>query len=158
MISSWSSGSRRMISPSPPPLPRPSWTEVPSETVPQPTDCFLTLTNPSFSQFFSSPPSSLWIGLTSPHMASAPSPASQSPSPENFWCSVCTGVRHHLLTGWPAPADCGPSQLPAERCCRRCHHTLQSVVQQSEAEGGKPPSGKARSTWQQQQCPLQVST
>ena len=53
-------------------------------------------------------------------MASAPSPASQSPSPENFWCSVCTGVRHHLLTGWPAPADCGPSQLPAERCCRRC--------------------------------------
>ena len=45
----WSAGRRMVISPSRPPLPRPSWTEVPSETVPQPTDCFLTFDK---SQFF----------------------------------------------------------------------------------------------------------
>ena len=155
MISSWSPG-RRMISPSPPPLPRPSWTEVPSETVPQPTDCFLTFDKSQFFTVFLLP--SL-LPLDRAHFTShglGPLSCLTVSSPRNFSCLVCTRVRHHLLTGWPAPADCGPSQLPAERCCRRCHHTLQSVVQQSEAEGGKPPSGKARSTWTRHPQPLSI--
>ena len=145
-----------MISPSPPPLPRPSWTEVPSETVPQPTDCFLTFDKSQFFTVFLLP--SL-LPLDRAHFTShglGPLSCLTVSSPRNFSCLVSTRVRHHLLTGWPAPADCGPSQLPAERCCRRCHHTLQSVVQQSEAEGGKPPSGKARSTWTRHPQPLSI--
>ena len=139
------------ILPSPPPPPQPWWTEVPSETVPQQLTVFgeLTFENPS-SQFLSHslpPPSQTpSLHLTWPR---PPLPSSQVASPENFWwLCAALGVRH-LLTARPAPAYCHrPNYLPSSAAAafHQMCNPLYTTVSKQEG-GGKPPSGKARSTW-----------
>ena len=78
-----------------------------------------------------------------------PLPSSQVASPENFWwLCAALGVRH-LLTARPAPAYCHrPNYLPSSAAAafhQMCNPLYTTVSKQ--AGGGKPPSGKARSTW-----------